>query len=592
MNYQEVAGSPNLFDESMFSHFAQYVVKPLGIQLPSVAPTNVANVNCAPKKAELNAVINNTNVQSGAPTYQWWDQAYGGPCYFGKTNFGTVTHTFVLTARAIKFYGEKVNTQGKIVLYNYWMPISKVEARIKYIIPNLNASSCILLITVGTYNCWSDANRTDSYYAPHNPVLYGNYWVDAGNAYSVKESDGKIFTKLKEFSYMPEQVCPNLGCNQTESKKATILGKLGYPIGSKTTAATSSFGTNGYYQKFIGGTVFVETEYRDEAYYVPGFINEYYYDNGSTSGELGFPVSDPQYNVAEVKLFQDFENGTRVYDQTNKVVTERISTGHYNYESPIARNMLDERYRDDFFEGIQDSFAEMGLLQVALDVTSGVITEELIERLIVKGRATLIEKFGQKIVLSTGIKFAPAVGWLYAGASAAQFAIINAPLLEACNTDPDLVDSNVGYKAKGKMPAYYCGKLAFNGTFALLGVVGNGVVNRFGVKTKLARLGKAKLFSNIDSKTDVRDIVDAITFYDPKIQQKRTTFMENIASDFTDISYQNIVKDGKLMKLLVKDVDIFDTFKWNKVYKGPEANSLFPVSMHPFLSPVKEVQLS
>jgi len=121
-----------------------------------------------------------------------------------------------------------------------------------------------------------------------------------------------------------------------------LSGRLGYPIGRETQAATSRFGTSGTFQRFEStwdyspkalektDTVCGATIYASDkgVFSTRGGIGQYYEAGGGTWGPLGFPLSEerpvpgPEGDTAE-RYRQEFEGGAVYWSEATGVVSVR-----------------------------------------------------------------------------------------------------------------------------------------------------------------------------------------------------------------------------------------------------------------------------
>lgn len=462
------------------------------------------SVRCTISETTYLEITNNQNVSADAPIYERWRPEYGAPCFRETKTFGTVNRSFILTTNGAKFYAQQIplGQSQPTGLHSYWVKHDIAKQTVFQNVQNPDETKFKFNIIAGTY---SYNTFYDVYYEPVQPTLLigGESWLEKGRSWVV---NGAILSKLKEPSYKKEYLwCPpnDSYCKGIAYKRNWVIDKIGYPIGAQTTAAESyPYGTEGSYQDFIGGQIYYETTWINHAYYVPGYIEKEYnrqqycqagYGCG-TGGELGFPVSDPQYNQDgdyEI-LLQDFEDGTRIKDFMNRPVPDRIEVTENVQTISIIRNYTDGAYHDELIEGIMDAFAEFDVYGVSINFTAGLSVPFVINAF--KGH--IVKKLGKKAVFKVGLRYMPVVGWVFSGVTAALAVNTNWPLYEACGTDPDLTPL-----IDGKPPAYYCGKLAVNGiAFGLGAATSTGaskLINKFGAATQAARRGKSLFLSRV-----------------------------------------------------------------------------------------------
>lgn len=463
-----------------------------------------------------------------------WKTEYGWPCAKETKTFGLVEHTYILASNAAKFYSANK--------YDYWVKRPKVIEIIKTQTQNFDGSKFKFNPIAGTYSY----NASYAvYYQPVQPtVLTDGAIQENGKAWKVS---GDILEKLMKEHYEPTLYYCNIKDNYC-AKKNWVLNKLGYPTESQKTAAESLSGTDGYYQTFVGGQVYVETEWSNESYYVPGQITETFnsseYAVGGqvgTGGQFGFPLSDPEKNGNII--YQNFENGYRI-----------ASTGSINDNSftiSVEKDYSSSEFKDLMIDGFVDAFTEVGVYGLAVNFGAGIVLNEAIQ-LITKQAVT---KLGKKAAIKVGVRFVPYVGWVIGGLTVAASIDQNLPLYKACSEDPYLYPPNP--ILDGAKPAYYCGKLGGSAILVGLGFMTDyaaGKLNKLYVSTNQGRMGKNEIFSNITDSAKGKQIQKSFeTNY--KTRDKVSELAERL--DQADI--ERAVNDPKLIKRLLED-DIYFTF--------------------------------
>lgn len=423
---------------------------------------------------------------------------WGEPCFSseGSVQYGTVSHSFVNYTNATKFYAVNESNQN---LYNYVTYEGEVKNLFDQQQPGRRFNRYKFNVIAGTFSA-----HGSGYTAYYQPGFGGR------NNARVWLVSGDFLSKLEENGYKKYQAwCSQYDsqCSLLAAQKNYVLYTLGFPTSNEAHAATSyPFDTDGSYQNFIGGQIYKETEWINDTYYVPGFIEKEYnrnrcYEVGvphgcgqGTAGPLGFPVSDPTYNSQVNMVFQDFENGTRIRDFQSRPVGQRVEVQANVSTIGFVRNYSDPRYQDDLIEGVMDSFTELKVYGVVMNFAAGVGIEHIISRY----KWHIVNKLGKKAVVKTTLRYVPFVGWAYAGITTALAVNENWPIMQACRQDPDAVSL-----IEGKSPAYYCGRLAVDAAAFALGAASShlsgSLINKFGVTTATARLGKNRLMSRIQN---------------------------------------------------------------------------------------------
>ncbi|HBU06633.1 MAG TPA: hypothetical protein DEB09_00955 [Candidatus Magasanikbacteria bacterium] len=418
-------------------------------------PEYTDSVYCNILQSDFNSIQSASN----------WSGWYGVPCAKMTKQFGMVQHTFVLTDNAVRFEAPGKYTQ-------HWVLKNIAKNYIKNKVDNFREDRFKFNPVAGTYS-----------YNGNFAVYYQPISATVGQAWKV---DDDILSKLSEPSYRKDPGSYSIK-DDYKYKYDWVLNKLGYPTGQESDAAESLSGTNGYYQNFIGGQVYVETEWFDETFYVPGQIAEtfnsweYEIDNKiGTGGEFGFPLEDPVEEGGV--LYQEFENGYRL-----------TASGNVNdtaFKVTVQQDYSEGEYKNLMIDGFADSFREFGFYSFAVDFGTGVVLNKVIQQ--------IVKKFGKKVAVRAAVRFVPILGWAIAGVTVTASAIQNKPLFDACNSSP--------YSTiEGVKPAYYCGKLGAAATLAGLGFafdLASGKLNKLFAGTLKARMGKDKIFNKIVSETD------------------------------------------------------------------------------------------
>ncbi len=224
-----------------------------------------------------------------------WQASYGFPCLKKTVNFGDVSHTYIYAANAVKFFGNG---------YEYWETrdniIGKIDAYISQNSPQGHKNNRWFSTRIGTFvqsicetqlGIFSKCNDSDDASVYYSPVQNG------GVNGAVYKARGNYLEKL------------------AENDNAVVL-TLGFPTSDRLTAAQSPFGTDGTYQNFANGQIYSylqssfvldgqSQDYIDaqlnsfsnlekRTYYIQGgFAKGYNETYGGSSGQLGFPASDP-----------------------------------------------------------------------------------------------------------------------------------------------------------------------------------------------------------------------------------------------------------------------------------------------------------
>jgi hypothetical protein len=500
----------------------------------TAAGNEVDTVLCRMSTTETNNVINNVGISASAPQYERWKTEYGGPCLKQTKTYGTETHTFILAVNGAKFYrpGE----------YNYWVKRDRAKTALDdQVSGRFDATKFKFNPIAGVYSY--NPGSFAVYYQPLQPSGSGATWTERGVGRYV---DGKVLEKLGQTHYNAKTFLCVSG-DQYCAKQNYVLNLLGYPTNNESAAAESDFGTNGEYQSFIGGQIYVETDWFNQAYYVPGRIEEEFNDAGGTSGDYGFPVADP-IKASDGSIYQDFESGHRL--RTSGSIEDKRT-----YVS-VDRDYTSGEYRDELVEGFVDAFAENGLY-LAIDLAGGVAIGTVIKH----AKKVLIEKAGKKAAVRIGASFIPYVGWAFAGVTTITVVNQNAPLYSACNADPfTLIEE--------EKPAYYCGKLGAGVLLVGTGVVGGQFtgkqLNTRGVTTRAAKIGKKKLNTvlvNVDSAT-AQSAESALKSY-----TKERTRVAELFNDWSDSSIDTAVRNKTFFTRLFSDSTFFS---FNKIMRDSQ----------------------
>lgn len=256
-----------------------------------------------------------------------WRNTYGFPChvpevpalqtypleYYG----GSERLTYTISTNATRF--ERIGTEN----YDYWHKFSEVYELLDDFIQDNGLSGDTkfkFLPSIGTY-ITEVSDDTAVFYRPNKVGAI------KGEVYMLS---GEIFKKASGNEY-------------------EIMGELGYPIDIEKEADTSIAESEGKYQSFIGGNIYLnESQLSDEhyitlrvTYYVTGKILEFFNDSNNchsnptscgTGGFFGFPTSDPRMNGNIIE--QEFEEALLRYDtQTNQVTEIEQSEESRRYQN-------------------------------------------------------------------------------------------------------------------------------------------------------------------------------------------------------------------------------------------------------------------
>ncbi|KKW42330.1 MAG: Transglutaminase domain-containing protein [Candidatus Magasanikbacteria bacterium GW2011_GWA2_56_11] len=478
-------------------------------------PAATASVLCTLSEATYNAIKSDSG----------WNDAYGHPCAKETKQFGLVSHTYILATDGAKFFAPEK--------YNYWVTRDAAQAIVQSQVSKPDGSKFKFNPIAGTY-----------FYGASFAVYYQPTAAGSGAAWKVQD---KILAKLSEIHYDPQlYYCAPANAYCVGGKKNWVLDKLGYPTEPQKSGAVSLAGTGGYYQTFIGGQVYVETDWFDEAYYVPGeiaqvFNSPQYELDGEvgTGGTFGWPLGDPK-KVAGT-LYQDFESGHRIssigglQDKAYKIVVE-IDYGAGEYQ-------------DIFLDGFMDAFREADFYGFAVAFGEGVVINEVVKQ--------VVKKFKGKVVTRVAVRWVPFLGWTIAGLETLAFAQQNKPLYDACQADP--YTNPPSPILAGAKPAYYCGKLGAQAVIVALGAASDYVgtkINRLYVTSKAARLGKNKLFAKITDESKGTLVRGAF-----ESNPDTRTSVAQLADRLGDSDLVKLANDPKLVKRLLTDQDflIFNT---------------------------------
>jgi len=449
-------------------------------------PYKADTVLCSIQESEYNNIVNNSNVPNNRPWFEYWSSSYGAPCYKESKTYGNVEHAFIVATNGAKFYSPAT--------YSYWIPEDVARSKVFENVNGEDYSKFRFNPIAGTY---SYNTNYAVYYQPVQPTDLGNNNLrDEGNSWIV---DGKILSKLLDQHYAPTLYYCLQGDIYCGYKQNWVLNKIGYPIDQERTAAESEVGTNGYYQTFVGGQVYVETEWIDEAYYVPGSIADTYNSfqyaiDGKlgTGGEFGFPSSDPIKSGNTV--YQDFEHGYRLTMDNGVNLNNNVVS--------VVQDYSEGEYRELMLEGLSDLMSENNLFGLAANYVGGVVVSKVATRMV----RTIAKRAGKKAATKIALRFIPGAGWFLAGVDAVYVVQQNAPLYTACQSDPFIT-------IEGTKPAYYCGKLAGNVALVTLGIVSDqafGKLNKLAVNSLAARRGKDALFTSINSQHDLEVMSDIL----------------------------------------------------------------------------------
>lgn len=488
-------------------------------------PKSVDSVSCNLLESAFNSAISDPN----------WKNEYGVPCAKEERQFGLVSHTYLLASNAAKFFSPNK--------YNYWVKRTDALNLIKSKVNIDKSEKFIFNPIAGTY---AYRGSVAVYYQPIQPINGG----ESGKAWKV---EGKVLSKLMDPHYDKSQSYICQSGNEYCGKYSWVLNKIGYPLGSENFAAKSLSGTNGYYQDFIGGQIYVETDWLDDAYYVPAeiaqtFNSSNYSANGQlgTGGQFGFPLNDPIKNGNT--LYQDFENGYRI-----------AATGDVNdngFKISVQKDYSEGEYKDLMIDGFLDAFTEGGITGLVVNFAAGAVLNEAIQQITKQAVAKLAKKGAVRV----GLRFVPGAGWVIGGLTAAVAVDQNLPLYKACTQDPYLNPPNP--ILEGAKPAYYCGKLGASSVLVGLGFFTNyaaGKLNSLYVNTAKARLGKQSLFSKVESSHDGEKLTSLFR----ENYKSRERVME-LFQNTSDEEIKILIKDTSYVKRLLEN-DAF--YKFNTIVK-------------------------
>ncbi len=408
---------------------------------------------------------------------------YGLPCRVDTKIFGPIAHTYYLLTDGAKFI-----SQGR---YDYWVRerLAKAVLETDKETDNVGGLHNIELnglfkfdVTAGTYSYSGTHDYSEElvlYYQPAN-----------NNRGFGRPVYGNVLNKLSapHFSHKT-YLCPgdDNGCGGDYVH--SILNKLGYPTSNRGVAATSPTGSNGEFQNFIGGDVYLKERGGFTGWFAGGH-NTYYVpiqmmtgNDGyaGTGSGYGFPVEDPVYNENTLEIFQNFETGDikAKFDNSYETTSTIQQVTFYSTDTSGA-----------FLEGMHDGFVEIGSFAVIFRMSTTASLDE-----ITTAASQMARLLAVKILPGSGakiaVRFIPLVGWVIAGGLIAYSAVQLKPLIDACNSDR---------YTEGMPPKYYCGKLALYVATAVIGFVyeaGIRNINSLGVATQAGREGKNILFNSV-----------------------------------------------------------------------------------------------
>ena len=241
-----------------------------------------------------------------------YSEAFGPPCAMeiGLVNgYEESNRSYMLTTKAVMF--SVVN--GNEPVFPYWISheeIRQILERDKLSDPFLVPQSTIKLfdngfhfdVNAGTFaqkGGYNFAQRTkmEVFYEPTDQRGNGNVvW-------------GKMYEKIRDNRW--------------------IQYYLGYPTSNKQETGKSISGTDGKYQNFINGQLYLDDGwFKDKVFYVYGAIaqefnsQEYCRNNGQwcgTGGTLGFPTNDPEFSQDTVT--QKFEGKKFIHIFSNNSIS-------------------------------------------------------------------------------------------------------------------------------------------------------------------------------------------------------------------------------------------------------------------------------
>ncbi|MFH1533848.1 MAG: transglutaminase domain-containing protein [Nitrospirota bacterium] len=266
--------------------------------------------------------------ETNNPGYQ--DQ-YGCLCSRGTNTYsdldyayGEVDTTYILTTNFAKFYA----SNGSYGSSGYWVSEQTVRNKINSVAnqyPSGEKYSFWFSPVVGTYLqsfCTSKDLFTDCY-----------DWNTGTIYYSPDSNQGEAYLVVGDFL---EKLGEKFGNDNN-----FVVKKVGHATGIEGEAAEypgETFylrDTNGYYQNFINGQLYKETNWLNEMMYIPGKIAECFNNpsicgqsgGGGTGGYFGFPIGDPERGT-DGSWYQSFQNEKEIHLQTNGQI-EVTDLRHY-----------------------------------------------------------------------------------------------------------------------------------------------------------------------------------------------------------------------------------------------------------------------
>lgn len=251
------------------------------------------NKICRIKSATFLEVINDDN----------WQEGYGLPCFKEEPTkkYHQFVHGYTLATDAIKFESQE---------WDYWIEESKVSQILERDKNKDNIEGITNIKLNGTFKFNTHA-RTYSRYGTYGGPYENEQNKNSLTAYfSPRQGDGDGYVV---YGLMLEKLA-------SEYNGELVLDIIGFPMNNRKIASQSAAKTDGKYQDFIGGQIYIRNGVSQKfTYFVPKAIEDLYeeqecYDYGEehrcglgTYGPSGFPIEDPS-TFSDSWIQQVFEN--------------------------------------------------------------------------------------------------------------------------------------------------------------------------------------------------------------------------------------------------------------------------------------------
>jgi len=251
-----------------------------------------------------------------------WDFSYGKPCFYDTITFGVdgqsaaqKEHSYILSTNSYL-----PSLEGE---YSYWITLTDLwEKMNNYIdgVETIDKYHFRFSTVLGTY--LRGICTKDGIGKCHRDGIETVY-------YSPNDNNGSVF-RLKG------AILDHAGDNNNE-----IIKILGFPISDEIVTPTSQVPYYVYYpvyQEFFNGRMYYYLRGGNNVFYTFREIANFHDQQGGTSGDMGFPIKDPQKGDGG-KIFQSFMDDQEVEWNSDTGVVS--STENIKYRCEVYGNIKD-----------------------------------------------------------------------------------------------------------------------------------------------------------------------------------------------------------------------------------------------------------